>query len=1600
MASIKQLHDLKIQNGVTNRNESRPKFTIVEHRGNVVVVAKFALLGVLQVEEWSVWSSCKPTCGRFRTRRRTRILIPQEENSPSETIGQVETCPPRLGKDCPMTILLEENYTEIGVEEKPFSFSSLFDTSNPDLMKLQAFAAACAVLLIAFIQILRCVTFMLIPEGDSLVQADYQIPAHVTPPLTSMTCSSAYFLVLTASLIAFKTHSVQCSDVLERTVSRWSQQLYQSLIPLREVMATEYLSRMYNGSTFGVQEMTDTYARKLIDDAIVELSQMIRKKEKALEKLRDSIEDEYKRQEPLEYDECYIRAKSVSLFPYPMDENGTNVVPCNESQYLPLEADPLFGNIYVSRNISAAHVPTNVYDLSKEIRTVGNWTHHLDEVFKKNIEDDPLLKWQYFCSSTGFFKFYPGAMWEVQLADLKLDFFDCRSTAWYVGAASYPVEMIILADKSGSMKGRRNTICNATISELLNTLTDDDFFNVIYFSESIKYAEEHVKDRLIQATRPNKDRIVRGFGDHMPNGTSNFRTALVEAFTLLNISNNGTGINRCNKMIILITDGVPDDFDDVFQQYNPEKNVRVFTFLIGQHSADESIVQRIACNNRGMEANIANLADVKENVLKYIDIVARSNAILDDSFVRWSGVTKLQLNLIKLTPENFTSPPEPTSNATSADNMTGVEEVMQGDDAGSSNMLLPPLKPFKTMDSQFFVTLSRAAYDKTNASIENNQGIILGVTGLDIPMDDIQDVLRSWKTGPLSYFFGLTNNGFVLFHPNYRPMHGTQLKRYYRHVDIDEVEQPLGFALDPHTALPMYNSMLRKSLIDRLCTSVVVTTMVTAEDFLSGLPMTKKVFTSPLPDTPFTFGLAVRWVEEANRGFPIPKYDTSKFWRQGTIRAADTMMLNPQFINPAKSCERNKTLRSGAMLAPLSFCKFRRELLRVFMDDPLCILRNVVIDNNLRNENECDMDHIARIVMDAKATASVHDYWQGKVDNSTIQRFDIQRAFSVHHSGLLRYFSFSESPYEGFLEEINKGSESSFYKYTILHSTFYENMKMLVFRPPLKQVFRNFLEKNISVPMVVSGVISNPASEAVAMGIAGVQFSYQKLNSIFFTLVNSCDSSDCLRCDEPGVQCFLTTTAGQIVLSTAGEKAVSQNLKELDCALMEALVAANVVTEREVYDFQAICIEAVAPDLNYASRLFSPIAFILKCLGHALKEFLLVVANWWFIGLRAAAQGVWDSMPPTQGEFVHLNDPISPPDTSPFNFRDGDDHLGYVHRGSVDFPLPSRTSSLDGPFYRDYEVLKPFESPQTSLTEPPTDSLPDVEVSVAPSNGETTPDLPLFYETAQFYSQKNYFFEDPEDPWLMQQQAFSELNMCYASEPTLNPPPPQSSLLPSRLFNGSMNETLELIDLTQAVTTGEPLQILSGNVTLVNETVQPNITKTTAIPPRKVNAIPGTLLRCVQRIVQMRCHAAVHSNNQIGRQGCEVMCDAVRQRMPQLTEFLHDCRQPLDSCTQRHSIFYLNKEAHAGRGQQTSYGYGGRGANASPKLRSGIYCPACGNIDWVVASTPNTNLLLIMTVKPVGKPSINCICECKRRYRYGAQLKDILFTWKIRKHLA
>lgn len=43
-----------------------------------------------------------------------------------------------------------------------------------------------------------------------------------------------------------------------------------------------------------------------------------------------------------------------------------------------------------------------------------NWTSALDEVFKRNRDEDPTLLWQVFGSATGLARYYPGTCSEIQ----------------------------------------------------------------------------------------------------------------------------------------------------------------------------------------------------------------------------------------------------------------------------------------------------------------------------------------------------------------------------------------------------------------------------------------------------------------------------------------------------------------------------------------------------------------------------------------------------------------------------------------------------------------------------------------------------------------------------------------------------------------------------------------------------------------------------------------------------------------------------------------------------------------------------------------------------------------------------------------------------------------------------------------------------------------------------------------------------------------------------------------------------------------------------------------------------------------------------------
>jgi uncharacterized protein with von Willebrand factor type A (vWA) domain len=76
--------------------------------------------------------------------------------------------------------------------------------------------------------------------------------------------------------------------------------------------------------------------------------------------------------------------------------------------------------------------------------------------------------------------------------------YDCRTRPWYTAAANSPKNVVILQDTSGSMTGLRREISRHVVYTILDTLTDNDYVNVLNFTDETHAVVPCYKDSLIQ----------------------------------------------------------------------------------------------------------------------------------------------------------------------------------------------------------------------------------------------------------------------------------------------------------------------------------------------------------------------------------------------------------------------------------------------------------------------------------------------------------------------------------------------------------------------------------------------------------------------------------------------------------------------------------------------------------------------------------------------------------------------------------------------------------------------------------------------------------------------------------------------------------------------------------------------------------------------------------------------------------------------------------------------------------------------------------------------------------------------------------------------
>lgn len=260
------------------------------------------------------------------------------------------------------------------------------------------------------------------------------------------------------------------------------------------------------------------------------------------------------------------------------------------------------------------------------------WSGDLDSVFVKNYKTDPALSWQYFGSETGVLRHFPAKSWEDRDTSTTVDVYDCRKRSWYIETATCSKDIVILLDRTGSMYGYLGFVAKLTIKSLLDTFSNNDFFNIYTFATNVTPLVKCYDAELIQATPENinvfNDQMIhfKGLIGGYANETS-IGIALKKAFDLLKTyrrDRNCSDDKPCNQAIMLITDNIQGNFTDLFEENNHQYGtpVRIFTYLLGKDQSNVAEMKHIACSNRGAFAHIQTLDEVQEKVLDYVSTIA------------------------------------------------------------------------------------------------------------------------------------------------------------------------------------------------------------------------------------------------------------------------------------------------------------------------------------------------------------------------------------------------------------------------------------------------------------------------------------------------------------------------------------------------------------------------------------------------------------------------------------------------------------------------------------------------------------------------------------------------------------------------------------------------------------------------------------------------------------------------------------------------------------------------------------------------------------------------------------------------------------------
>lgn len=441
-----------------------------------------------------------------------------------------------------------------------------------------------------------------------------------------------------------------------------------------------------------------------------------------------------------------------------------------------------------------------------------------------------------------------------------------------------------------------------------------------------------------------------------------------------------------------------------------------------------------------------------------------------------------------------------------------------------------------------------------NKSDPLNQSLV-GVMGVDIPVQELVDKEPSYKLGPGGYSFALNHNGLVVFHPDLptevkRPPMPSQITAVddSPHVDFLDVE----FENDKRAEL-------RRAMIDRESGTMIVDGLMAFSDEIHVIPHSLRYFYTPVINSSFSLALVVD--PEHSHYITIKNID----WKKGIN--VETNEVDKLVLAPWKYC--NNTIYEGKITDVLN------SLNKAFMN------------------KTCDHLLFERLLWDIERSKPILEYWREQ--ERTQARSHVVYTFFTSEGGLSWVYPPSATP---IFAPLANPRTALYYK----RATFAKDFVFLVPQieaesmnesrtlvPFVKTLRLNYLGKEVPYkPGVVGGVITSDLIKNILMTTPENKDKGTEFERI---------SAHCGHAEGPKqVICYLVDDGGYIIVTNQNDDDASPGsfLGEIDSELMSELKNKSIFKFKEYYSHEELCDKTKKINAASSTKPFNPLKSVFK----------------------------------------------------------------------------------------------------------------------------------------------------------------------------------------------------------------------------------------------------------------------------------------------------------------------------------------------------------------------------------------------------------------------